>query len=134
MELHRLALTGAGVVGCTVAVIHGVLIERLMVRPLIRLTTDDRRLSATISRLISPLLHYSTFSWLLGGLALIAAAVWLGPQARLATSLLVGASYLYGVVGNFQATRGRHPGWMLLAVALVLIGFSVSNLTLQELS
>jgi hypothetical protein len=36
---------------------------------------------------------------------------------------LVGATYLFGAAGNFWATRGRHPGWMLLALALVLIAF-----------
>ena len=57
----------------------------------------------------------------IGGLALIIAAYAFGPQARLATGLLVGSSYLFGAVGNLWATRGRHPGWALYGVALVLI-------------
>jgi hypothetical protein len=53
------------------------------------------------------------------------AAAWLGPQARLATALLVGSSYLFGAMGNLWATRGRHPGWLLYAIALGLIVYGV---------
>jgi hypothetical protein len=28
---------------------------------------------------------------------------------------------LFGAIGNLWGTRGRHPGWMLLAAAVVLI-------------
>ena len=73
------------------------------------------------------LLQFSTFNWLLGGLALIAAALWFGQGAKLATGLLVGSSYLFGAVGNLWGTRGRHPGWMLMAVALVLIVLGVDK-------
>jgi hypothetical protein len=111
----------AGVLGSGVAVIHGILTQRLMVKPLEALFVADGRIAAPIRRLIPLLLHFSTVSWFLGGLALIAAARWFGPDTRLATGLCVGGLYLYGAVGNFWGTRGRHPGWMLLAVALVLI-------------
>ena len=73
------------------------------------------------------LLQFSTFNWLLGGLALIGAALWFGHEARLATGLLVGSSYLFGALGNLWGTRGRHPGWMLMAVALVLIVLGVDK-------
>jgi hypothetical protein len=58
---------------------------------------------------------------------LTAAAFWLEQDARLATGLLVGSSYLYGALGNLWATRGRHPGWVLYVVALVLIAFGVNR-------
>jgi len=35
------------------------------------------------------------------------------------------SSYLFAAIGNCWATRGRHPGWMLYAVALVLIVYGV---------
>jgi hypothetical protein len=41
--------------------------------------------------------------------------------------LLVGSSYLYGALGNLWATRGRHFGWMLYAVALILIAAGVNG-------
>ena len=36
------------------------------------------------------------------GLALVAAAIWFEQDARLATGLLVGSSYLYGALGNLR--------------------------------
>jgi len=59
----------------------------------------------------------------------IARAVHLPPAKEnvLATGLLVGSSYLFGALGNLWATRGRHPGWMLYALALVLIVFGVNT-------
>jgi hypothetical protein len=121
MTWQDAALALAGVIGSSVAVFHGVLTQRLMVRPVEALFVADRRIAAPIRRLVPLLLQFSTFNWLLGGLVLIAAALWFERDARLATGLLVGSSYLYGAVGNLWGTRGRHPGWMLMAVALVLI-------------
>ena len=71
-----------------------------------------------IRRLVPALLHYSTVSWLAGGLALIAAALWAGPETKLVVGLGVGALFLYAALGNLWATRGGHPGWMLMAAAL----------------
>ena len=121
MNWQSTALGLAGVIGSVVAVVHGVLTQRLMVRPIEASLATDRRTSATIRRLVPLLLHFSTFVWFAGGLALIAAAGWFDRDARLATGLLVGITYLFGALGNLWGTRGRHPGWMLLAAALVLI-------------
>jgi hypothetical protein len=121
MNWQSTALGLAGVIGSVVAVVHGVLTQRLMVRPIEASLAADRRTSATIRRLVPLLLHFSTFVWFAGGLALIAAAGWFDRDARLATGLLVGITYLFGALGNLWGTRGRHPGWMLLAAALVLI-------------
>ena len=124
MNLHDVALAAAGLIGIGVAVAHGVIIQRRMVRPLEKLNVT---MPASSRRLLAGLLQFSTFNWLVGGLALIAAATWLEHGAKLATGLLVGSSYLYGAVGNCWATRGRHPGWMLYAVALVLIVFGANG-------
>jgi hypothetical protein len=127
MTWQDAALAMAGVIGSCVAVFHGVLTQRFMVRPVEALFIADRRIAAPIRRLVPLLLQFSTFNWLLGGLALIAAALWFGQGAKLATGLLVGSSYLFGAVGNLWGTRGRHPGWMLMAVALVLIVLGVDK-------
>ena len=87
----------------------------------------NKRTAASVRRLVPLLLHFSTISWFLGGLALIAAANWFKQDARLATGLFVGSLYLFGAVGNLWATRGRHPGWMLMAAALILIVFGVNK-------
>lgn len=126
MTWQTAALGLAGIVGGGVAVVHGVLTQRLMVRPFEELARDDKRFSTTIRRLIPVLLHFSTAAWFAGGIALIAAAIWFDPPARLATGLFVGGLYLFGVIGNFWGTRGRHPGWMLLAVSLALIVFAIA--------
>ncbi len=127
MTWQDAALALAGVIGSSVAVFHGVLTQRLMVRPVEALFVADRRIAAPIRRLVPLLLQFSTFNWLLGGLVLIAAALWFERDARLATGLLVGSSYLYGAVGNLWGTRGRHPGWMLMAIALVLIVLGIDK-------
>ena len=122
MNSQDWALAAAGLIGGGVAVIHGLLTQKLMVAPV----TAEARLPGVIRRLVAVLLQFSTFNWLAGGVALVAVAVAaVGPGARLATGLLVGSSYLFAVIGNAWATRGRHPGWMLYAVALVLIGYGL---------
>ena len=119
------ALALAGVIGGGTAVVHGILTQRLMVRPIAALFPGDRRISAPVRRLVPLLLHFSTAVWLAGGLVLIAASLWFDREARLATGLLVGGTYLFGAFGNLWGTRGRHPGWMLMAAAVVLIAIAV---------
>jgi hypothetical protein len=126
MHWQDIVLASAGVTGGFVAVVHGVLVQRWMVRPIGELAVDAERMAGSTRRMVPLLLHFSTAAWFLGGLAMIAAAVWFGPGARLATALFVGGLYLYGALGNLWATRGRHPGWLLMAVALALIGAGVS--------
>jgi hypothetical protein len=72
MNWNDAALGMAGVIGCGVAVVHGVLTQRLMVGPFEQLA--DRRIAAPIRRLVPLLLQFSTFNWFVGGLALIVAA------------------------------------------------------------
>ena len=127
MNWQNAALAMAGVIGSGVAVVHGILVQRLMVKPFEELALADGRIGAPIRRLVPLLLHFSTISWFLGGLALIAAARWLERDARLATGVFVGSLYLFGALGNLWGTRGLHPGWMLMAVALVLIAFGISK-------
>jgi hypothetical protein len=121
MAWQDAALAMAGIIGAGVAVVHGVLVQRLMVRPFEAFALADRRIAGSTRRLVPMLLHFSTIFWFLGGLTLVAAANWFEQDVRLAISLLVGGSYLFGAIGNLWATRGRHPGWMLMAAALLLI-------------
>jgi hypothetical protein len=125
MDWQDAALAMAGVIGGSVAIVHGVLMQRLMVEPIAHLAQGG--LPARIRKIVPALLHFSTFNWFVGGLALLAAAYAFDAQARLATCLLVGSSYLYGALGNLWATRGRHPGWMLYAIALALIAYGVGK-------
>jgi hypothetical protein len=106
MDWHDAALGMAGVIGSGVAVVHGVLTQRLMVRPFEQLA--DGRMTAPIRRLVPLLLQFSTFNWFVGGIALIVAASAFEHEARLATGMLVASSYLFAAIGNCWATRGRH--------------------------
>lgn len=125
MDWQTWSLVGAGVIGAAVALIHGALVQRLMVTPIDALLGTDAR--AGVTRRLNPaLLQFSTFNWFVGGIALIVAALWLDGPTRLAVALLVGSSYLYGAVFNLWATRGRHPGWALYGIAVTLIVFGVS--------
>jgi hypothetical protein len=121
------ALGLAGVLGSGTAVVHGILTQRLMVKPIEALLSGNKRVSAPIRRLVPLLLHFSTFSWFLGGLALIVAALWWGNDTKLAIGLSVGSIYSFGAVANAWATRGRHPGWMLMAAAILLIGVGLAG-------
>jgi hypothetical protein len=127
MNWQDAALAMAGVIGSGVAVVHGILVQRLMVKPFEEFALADGRIGVSIRRLAPLLLHFSTISWFLGGLALIAAARWLEGDARLATGVFVGSLYLFGALGNLWGTRGLHPGWMLMTAALVLIAFGISK-------
>ena len=125
MNWQSAALAMAGVIGGVTAVIHGVLIQGLVVRPVEATFLAEPRTPQALRRLVPLLMQFSTFAWLLGAVALIFAACWFEPLARLVTGLLVGGLYLFGAVGNFWANDGRHPGWMLMAAALMLIGIGV---------
>jgi hypothetical protein len=126
MDWQDAALTLAGLLGSSVAVIHGILTHRMIVKPLRAIPHGDNRIRPAIRRLTPPLLQFSTFNWFIGGLALIAAANWFESEARVVTALLVGSSYLFGAIANAWAIRALHPGWVLYAVALVLIGFGIT--------
>lgn len=127
MNWQTTALGLAGVIGSSVAVVHGVLTQRLMVRPFEEFAATDKRISNTVRRLVPLLLHFSTIAWFAGGIALIVAAIWLGRYEKLAIGLFVGALYLFGVVGNLWGTRGRHFGWLVLGIALALIVFALAS-------
>jgi hypothetical protein len=123
--IQNAALGLAGVIGSGTAVVHGILTQRLMVKP-IEVFLSDNKVSAPIGRLVPVLLHLSTVSWFFGGLALIAAALWCGNDTKVAIGLSVGSLYLFGAVANAWATRGCHPGWMLMAAAVLLIGVGLT--------
>jgi len=122
MDWHDGALVLAGMIGSGVAIVHGVLVQRRMIEPLQDLAAT--RISRSLRILVAGLLHFSTFNWFVGGLALVGCA-FAGREAKLATGLLVGSSYLYGALGNFWASRGRHPGWVLYGIALILMAYSI---------
>lgn len=122
MTWQDVALGAGGAIGAGVAVVHGLLVQKLMVRPIDALLQEGGKASGTIRRLVPLLLHFSTIVWFTGGLALVYAVVaGLGREARLVAGLFVGVTYLLGAAGNLWGTRGRHPGGLLMALAFVLV-------------
>lgn len=118
------SLIASGVVAVITALIHGRLLDPLIVTPLLRANPQGMRRPALA--LVRPLLHVSTVDWLLGGVALIGTGLLIDGPGRIAVGLLVGGQLLYATVCNAWATRFRHPGWMLMAVTLVLIVAAIS--------
>ncbi|MDO3680831.1 hypothetical protein [Paenibacillus ehimensis] len=128
MDWNSIALMTAGVIGGGTAVAHGILMQRLIIKPIEAVFVADGRISAQLQKLVTLLLQFTTFNWLLSGLTLIAAAIWFGQDARLATGLLAGSSFLYGSIISLWVMRRPHPSWILMAVALIL---TVLGLTLR---
>ena len=123
INAHDWALALAGVIGSGVAIVHGILTQRLMVTPFQHLAEGN--FGASTRRLVPLLLQFSTFNWFIGGIVLVIAAVFFQRQAQLVTGLLVGSSYLFGALGNLWSIRSIHPGWILYALALSLIGYGL---------
>ena len=91
------------------AVVHGVLVQRFMVKPFEEFALADKKIAGSTRRLVPLLLHFSTISWFLGGLALVAAANWFGPDARLTICLFVGGTYMFGAIINQLLQRIEIP-------------------------
>lgn len=121
MDWNSIALTAAGVIGGGTAVIHGVVMQRIIIRPIEADIAANGRISGTLQKLIALLLHVSTFNWLLSGIALIAAAIWFEHDVRLMVGLLAGSSFLYGAIIAFWSIRRAHPGGILMSAACILI-------------
>jgi hypothetical protein len=104
MHKHDIALVIAGVIGSGSAVV--VLTQRHIIKPLQGLAAA--RIGTVVQRLLAGLLQFSTFNWFVGGLALFAAAHVFEREARLATGLLVGSSYLYAAVASAGQPGADH--------------------------
>ena len=115
--MNNWPLIAAGSVGCIVAVIHGIAMQKLMIRPFL----SGQGLAQSSRRLVPLLLHFSTLFWFMGGIALIIVPRLADTSAVVTTSIFVGATYTFGAIGNFWGTNGKHPGWLLLAVSVALI-------------
>ncbi|MDY0943889.1 hypothetical protein [Priestia megaterium] len=121
MDWQSIALTVAGAIGGGTAVVHGMLMQRLIIKPIEAAFVADGRISAPLQRLVTLLLHFTTLNWLLSGLTLIAVAIWFKQDVRLVTGLFAGSSFLYGAIISLWVMRRLHPSWILMAVAFILI-------------
>lgn len=111
--MQDLALQAAGVLAILVAVAHGVIAER-RVFPGAHI---EPRWTLSLLRMVW---QASTVDWIVVGVLLIAAPGLGSPATR---HWIVGAAvviYGYAAIGNAVATRGRHIGWVLMTVVVVL--------------
>ena len=61
-----------------------------------------------------------TISWTQGGAILVLVPFLLDQSQRTIAVYMIALVYASGAIANCWATRGRHPGWFLLAVTTVL--------------
>jgi len=111
--MQDLALQAAGALAIVVALVHGVIAER-------RVFPGAHIEPAWTRRLLRMVWQASTVDWVVVGVLLIAAPGLGSPTAR---QWIVGAAVvIYGcaAAGNAMATRGRHIGWVLMAVVVAL--------------
>lgn len=121
MVWNDLALVAAGALGMLTAGVHGIAMQRHIVVPLKGLLKAGVELRGAGKRLVVPLLHVSTLAWFVGGALLIWAGLRAQHETQVIISATVGTLYLQAAVVNAWATRGRHPGWMVMAAAVALI-------------
>ena len=110
--MHDLLLQLAGVVGIAAAVAHGVIGEA-KIFPRVRIEPQRLRL---LMRLVW---QCSTVAWMSLAVLLIVAPK-LGADARAWIIAMSIVTFGLAAVGNAWATRGRHFGWVALAVVVGL--------------
>ncbi len=118
---NDLLLIVAGTLAMATAVVHGHVMRRYIVVPLEKLLKEEGTLRGASRRLVTPLLNVSTVAWFVGGGLLTWAGFRAQGESKVAVSIAILALYFHAAVLNAWATRGRHPGWIIMAVAVALI-------------
>ena len=113
-------LAAAGTIGLAVAVAHALILQRVIVHPLDKAVEEHGLLKGAARRLLTPLLHVSSLDWFVAGAALLVAAFSEDRGLRLGVCLVAVPIYIFAAVVNFRATRGRHIGWLAMALASLL--------------
>ncbi len=123
--MEDLLLMCAGGMGLLVSLIHGVILQKRMVRPFVIYGANSQGMNPPLVRLIPVMVHYSTLCWFVVGVSLVAAPHYFDDDGRTIVSAIGVAVYGSAALINAWATRGRHPGWMMLTAAVVLIVFGI---------
>ena len=110
--MQDVALEIAGVFAILIAIVHGILGE---VKVFARTRIEPERMRT----LLRAIWQCSTAAWIAGGVLFIAASQF-PPAARRWFVLAFICVYGIGALGNFAAFRGRHYGWMLMALVISL--------------
>ncbi len=111
--MRDILLQCAGAIAIVAALIHGTLSET---RIFPRVTIEPERLR-TLFRLV---FQIATIAWICGGVLLIAAPSMASAAARHWIVVTIACLFLLSAIGNALGTRGKHFGWMVLGVVVVL--------------
>ncbi|QCI66629.1 hypothetical protein [Phreatobacter stygius] len=103
----------SGCLAVAIAITHGVLGEtRVFARA---------RIEPPATKLLIHLVWQAgTVAWIGGGVLLICAGWFFVDPARRATILVLAVVFASAALANAWATRGRHYGWMGMALVVVL--------------
>lgn len=114
--MRDIALYIGGGLGIVISLIHGWLGETRVIAP----AKFPSRMTKDIARVIFQL---STLVWIAGCVILLLTPRY-APEAHRAVVVAFAMwPLLYSALGNFWASRGRHFGWMLLAVVMALAAY-----------
>ena len=119
--MHYSLLLSAGILGMAISVVHGYLGQRRVLTAL----QADAIIAGQVNKAV---FHLSTWYWFIGGLSLVVVPKISVAPAAAAVALGVAILYFSAAAANFWATRGRHFGWVLLAIAGGLAVFGVRGL------
>jgi hypothetical protein len=111
--MRDLTLQAAGVLAILVAIMHGAIAE-LGVFPKSQIAPRSTR------GLLRMVWQASTIDWIGIGLLLIAVPAFGSESARRWVIAIAVIVYGYAAIGNAIATRGRHIGWCLMGIVVVL--------------
>lgn len=111
--MRDLLLQTAGVLGIFVGVVHGILGET-------KVFATARIEPAWTRALLRAVWAAGAVAWVGGGVLLLAAPAMTSDAARTWIVAVFAVVYGCAALGNAWVTRGRHPGWMLLAAAIGL--------------
>ena len=111
------ALQAAGALAIAVSLVHGAIGE-FRVFATVRIGRPGTR------NLLRMVWQATTIDWIGIGVLLMAAPTFGSQTARHWVVAIAALVYGYAAIGNAMANRGRHIGWVLMAVvvALVIIG------------
>lgn len=109
-----------GCIGSAVAIGHGVLMQKLFINPLLN-SDYAQEMPPPAKKLIPLLLHFTTVFWFVGGLLLVVAPFYFEEPVVKTIAVIVCSFYIFGAIGNFWGTGGKHPGWILLTIATALV-------------
>ena len=114
--MNDMFLIAAGVLSIMVSIIHGLLGEAKVIKPI-------EGLEIGLLRIIRAVWFLSAVYWFVGGVFLVLAPYYFEPSQKVIIAGVTIAMYLSGALANFWASRGRDMGWVFLGVIVALIYF-----------